>query len=475
MFFLKKIINGVDSDFNELLSHAKNYVSADILAKGLAFLSIPILTRLLTTEDYGVLGVFTSISSIFIIIFGLGIRGSVTRYYYEGSKDFNKFLGANIIMLSFFGLFLFSVLNIFREQVSSFFVVSSSLFTYATIVAFFSVMFEVYQAYLQASKKSKEYSILSMCKSFFILALTIGIIFQLEKEKYLGSIYAQLIIIFIISSYALFKVLKIAKFNLKKKYLSYSLIFGIPVVFHLISQTILSSFDQIIINQIVGKKETGIYSFAYQIGLIQSIISMGILKAWTPMFYEKKKSGNHIDVENLAKKYSVIIYLFALFLMMFSYEIIYIIADKKFHSSQTIVPVIVLSYVFFFLYTLYVGYSFYHKKTYLIAVFSLIAGLINIGLNYLLIPIYGFEAAAYTTLASFIILFGLHYINVKYIIKEKKIISLKKLLPNLLLIVIVFLIFLLVKFFIKNYLVLLLCKLILIWSVIFFLVKKQDL
>ena len=125
MFFLKKIINGLDSDFNELLSHAKNYVSADILAKGLAFLSIPILTRLLTTEDYGVLGVYF-ISSIFIIIFGLGIRGSVTRYYYEGSKDFNKFLGANIIMLNFFGLFLLSVLNIFQRTSVKFFVVSSA-------------------------------------------------------------------------------------------------------------------------------------------------------------------------------------------------------------------------------------------------------------------------------------------------------------------------------------------------------------
>ena len=249
MFFINKIINRVDSDFSELLSHAKNYVSADILGKGLAFLSIPILTRLLTTEDYGVLGVFTSISSIFIIIFGLGIRGSVTRYYYEGSKDFNKFLGANIILLSFFGVFLLCGLNIFREQVSSFFDVSSVLFTYATIVAFFSVMFEVYQSYLQASKKSKEYSVLSICKSFFILAFTIGIILELEKEKYLGSIYAQLIIIFIISSYALFRALKIAKINFEKKYLTYSLVFGIPVVFHLISQTILSSFDQIIINQ----------------------------------------------------------------------------------------------------------------------------------------------------------------------------------------------------------------------------------
>ncbi|MFD2568090.1 lipopolysaccharide biosynthesis protein [Pseudotenacibaculum haliotis] len=473
MFFLKKVINRLDTDFSELLSHAKNYVSADVLAKGLVFLSIPILTRLLTTEDYGVLGVFTSITSMLIIIFGLGIRGSVTRYYYEDKNDFDKFLGTNISLLLGFGLISLSGLYFFKDIFSSFFETSPNLFTYACLVAFFSVMFEIYQAYLQASKRSKEYSILSMIKSFCTISLTITIILLLEKEKYLGQVFAELIVIFLISFYSLFRVIKISKINFEKKYITYSLVFGIPVVFHLISQTVLSSFDQIIINQLVGEKETGIYSFAYQIGLIQSIISMGILKAWTPIFYEKKKNKEHKDIENLAKKYSVLIYILALCLMLFSYEIIYIMADEKFHSSQTLVPIIVLSYVFFFLYTLYVGYSFYHKKTYLIAVFSLITGVANIALNYVFIPIYGFQAAAYTTLVSFIILFGLHYINVKLIIKEENIIRLKRLLPNLVLIIFVFLLFVGIKSFLTNYLLILFTKLLLIGLVVVFFMKKR--
>lgn len=473
MFFLKKIKSGLDTDFSELLNHSKNYVSADVLAKGLVFLSIPILTRLLTTEDYGVLGVYTSITSILIIIFGLGIRGSVTRYFYEDKNDFDKFLGTNISLLGIFGILLLSGLYYFRNELSVFFETSSKLFVYASLVAFFSVMFEIYQSYLQASKRSKEYSILSMTKSFFTLAVTIIIILQLEQEKYLGQVFAQLLIIIIISSYSLFRVIKISKINFQKKYVVYSLVFGVPVVFHLISQTILSSFDQIIINQLVGEKETGIYSFAYQIGLIQSIISMGILKAWTPIFYEKIKEKKYLDIENLAKKYSVLIYVIALSLMLFSYEIIYIMADKKFHSSVEIVPIIVISYVFFFLYTIYVGYSFYHKKTYLIAIFSLISGITNIALNYLLIPIYGFQAAASTTLVSFVILFGLHYINVKLIIKEENIIRLRKLLPNLGLIILVFFLFVGIKSLLTNYILILITKLLLVGFTVVFFMKKR--
>lgn len=473
MFFLKKLINRTDSDFIELLSHAKNYVSADVVAKGLVFLSIPVLTRLLTTEDYGVLGVFTSITSILIIIFGLGVRGSVTRYYYEGNHDFEKFLGTNISLLLAFGLFLLSGLYIVKDTLSSFFETSPILFFYACLVAFFSMMFEIYQSFLQASKRSKEYSILSMIKSFSTISLTIIIILIMEEEKYLGQVFAQLLVIFFISFYSLFRLIRISNFHLGKKHIIYSLIFGIPVVFHLISQTILTSFDQIIINQLVGEKETGLYSFAYQIGFIQSIISMGVLKSWTPIFYEKKKSGKSLDIENLAKKYSIIVYILALCLMLFSYEIIYVMSDEKFHSSQDIVPIVVLSYVFFFLYTLYVGYSFYHKKTYLIAIFSLVTGFINIYLNYLLIPEYGFKAAAYTTLISYLALFALHFINVKFIIRESQIIRLKQLMPNLIFIVLIYILFVWTKSFISNYILLLFMKIILLGGTVMFFLKKR--
>lgn len=461
------------SSFKELLIHAKNYVTADLFAKGLMFLSIPILTRLLTTSDYGILGVFTSVTSILIIIFGLGIRGAVTRYYYEDKLDFGKFLGTNITFLIVFGVFLTLILSVFKDSISSFFRIPSNLFIYAIIIAVFSVAYEIYKAFLQASKNSKKYSILGVVKSLFTLSLTLIIILQLEKDRYLGQVYAQLIVIVFISIYSLVKILKLSKLNINKQYLKYSLIFGIPVVFHLLSQTVLSSFDQIIINQLVGERETGLYTFAFQIGLIQSIISMGVLRAWTPIFYEKLKQKKHREIEELVVKYSIIIYILALCLILFSYEIIFIMADQKFYSSQEMVPIIVLSYVFFFLYTIYVGYSFYHKKTYLIAIFTLIAGIINIILNYTLIPIYGFEVAAFTTLISYALLFLLHYLNVKFIIRENNLIRLGKILPNLFIMIVVVVTYAFIEFNFKSYIIQLIFKLLLLLTMLLLFFYKR--
>lgn len=472
MLKLGKMKKKMSSDLLELLNHGKNYVSADLFAKGLGFISIPIFTRLLTPDDYGILSIFTSITAMLIVIYGLGIRGSVTRYYYEKGIDFKGFFGANILFVNLWGLFLMLLLFLFRDNITKYLNLPDNLFVLCLLVAFFSVSFEIYQSYLQASKQSKKYSILNILKTSSVLLLSVIIILLLKEKKYLGQIFAELIVFLVISIYAIVSILKISKLNFNKKYIKYSLLFGVPIVFHLLSQTVLASFDQIIINQLNGANEAGLYSFAYQIGLIQSIISMAILKAWTPIFYDKMNQSKFHDIEALAENYSKLIYGLAVVLMLFSYEIVFVMADSSFYTAQDIIPVIIISYVFFFLYTLYVSYSFYHKKTYLIAIFTVISGLTNIMLNYIFIPKYGYKVAAWTTLVSFFTLFILHYMNTKVFLKNNKSINLLKLLPNLLFITMIFIGFFFIQKEVDNYLLLLLIKMIILTVVILVFSKK---
>ena len=61
----------------------------------------------------------------------------------------------------------------------------------------------------------------------------------------------------------------------------------------------------------------------------------------------------------------------------------------------------------------------FYKKTALIAVNSCIAAVVNIGLNYYFIGRYGYIAAAYTTLAGYFILMGLHYVTCVHVMKKK--------------------------------------------------------
>ncbi len=444
MKILKKLF---DRDFNELLGHAKNYLTADIFGKGLVFLSIPIFTNILSISEYGVLGVYNSVTYLIVVIFGLGFRGAITRYFYEKKHDFNQFITSNILFINLWMLFAIFVVYPNINFLETYFNLPKNVFIFCISVSFFTVIFEFYQSYLQASMKSYSHSLLSVIKSFFNLSFSLVFIFFLiDQNKYFGPIYAEIIVIFMLYIYCSIKLYKLTKFDFKLSHIRYSLIFGIPVVFHLLSQSILATFDQIIINQLLGAEKAGLYTFAYQVGLIQSVIILGILKAWNPIFYKKMNKNNFNQISSLAKKYSKIVFLIAIFLMLFSNEIGFLLSPADYHSSLSIIPVIIISYVFYFLYTMYVGYFFYRKKTYVIAIISVICGLINILLNYYLIPIYGFESAAWTTLISFFCLFYFHFIIANFLFEKRTLIELKIFAKDFFIVILIFIATILIRF-----------------------------
>lgn len=424
--YITKLPLELNNDELDLFSNAGNYLAGDVISRGIIFLTIPVYTRILSPDGIGVLAVFQSIVYMVSIFFSCGTPGAVTRYYYEDRKDFASFLGNNFIFALFFSLIFSIVILLFRRYVADFFRIGTNLFLYICFISITLVGFNIYKSYLQATKQSRKYSILSIGKEAGVFILSIPLILLLDSDKYMGKIFSQSLVVPLLFIFVIYSIAGTAKISFKKQHLKYVFVFGLPVVLHLLSHYLLTSFDQIIINQLLGKTETGLYFVAYKIGLIQNIVNLAIIKAWTPIFYEKLNQGLQKDITGLAQKYALVIFTFAAFLILFSREIITFVTDVKFHSAAPIIPIIILSYLFVFIYTIYVNYIFYHKKTYLISIATLLSGGINIGLNYLLIPKYGYFAAAVTTLISYFILFVFHYVNVRFILKIQNIVPLRQ-------------------------------------------------
>ena len=97
----------------------------------------------------------------------------------------------------------------------------------------------------------------------------------------------------------------------------------------------------------------------------------------------------------------------------FSKEIIFILADVKFHHAHVIVPPVVIGYIFFDMFSIYYRYTMYEKITYYTSIVIIVSGVINIILNAFLLPSYGIIAAAYTTTVSYLLMFLLIWIFVK--------------------------------------------------------------
>ncbi|QTL99727.1 oligosaccharide flippase family protein [Iocasia frigidifontis] len=424
---IKKVIGRENLEF---VNHAKNYMSAEFFTKALSFISVPIFTRLLTPDEYGILAIFSSIISIFTVILSLRIAGANARYYYENNNKFNDFLGTNLIFIVIFNIISLYLMYIYRTGIAEYFNIKVDVFIIAVIVASLNVPIGIYLSYLQFSKQSKKYSEISVIKSIIILLLSISLVYLLKENRYYGKIYSLLTVTVVFSSFTIYKSINIAHFKFKIKYIKYALVFGIPLIPHSLSRFILNFFDRIIINQVTGPNDAGLYSFAYNVGMVMNVVVMATTKAWTPIFYEYMKKGSFDKIKKLSYEYSNYIYYAAIILILFSKEIVIILADKSYHIALNLVPIIIISYIFMFYYILYSGYSFYRKKTALISLATLLSGVINIILNYWLIPQFGYIAAAYTTAFSYLVLFTFHFINVKFVLKEKELILFRKIVIN---------------------------------------------
>jgi len=128
-------------------------------------------------------------------------------------------------------------------------------------------------------------------------------------------------------------------------------------------------------------------------------------KAWGPSIFQFLNNKEYVRLDFLIKRAFLIVSIFALGLVLFAKEIVLILADEKFHEGLRVVPIVVIGYVFYEMFTIYGIYPGYTKKTVYHSIIALTAGISNIILNAIYIPKYGYIAAAYTTVVSYFIMF----------------------------------------------------------------------
>ena len=404
---------------NNFVRNSSNYFLGSIGTSAITFLTIPIFTRLLIPHDYGQISLFNSFLSVNTIIFSLGFVGAFSNKFLKEKEEFPTFVGTNLVFLFFVQAFFLIVLLLFNNYIANFFKIDKIILILADISGILMVEYQIYQSYLKVSLQSKKFVFLSFVYTIVNISLSILLILLLKEKRYYGRIIGYLLGILFVSIISFRHLFKLAEFKFEKRHLFYALGFGIPFIPHLAAQFLLSASDRIVINQLTNSANTGLYSFAYSIGTIMAALAVALITAFIPAFYDYLKKGDYKAINDKVRVLTDFIFLAAIFMIFFSKEIVMIMADKKYYSALGIVPWIITGNVFFYFYMIYSVYATYEKKTGVFSLFTILAGGINISLNYLLIPHWGYKTAAITTLISYILLFLFHYLNAKYIMKKK--------------------------------------------------------
>jgi len=421
MFKKLKLLSGTfkGNSFVETLNHTKNYLLSSVANEGLKFVSIPVFTYLLSPEDYGIINIFGSYVAIFAILLVLNLNGAISRYYYEEKEDFSQFLSFSIALTFSVFSFLIAGFLIFQEQLASWMDLPVSVIPYFIPAVLMGIITSLFRQVFMPRRETKKIRKLAIAETYIGFAFAVGFILLQKHELYLGRLKGDVAIFLIFGFIKIREVFKYTsiRFKFNFSHLKYILSFSIPNIPYLLSGLILSQFDRIMINNMDGAKDAGLYSFAYNIAMLQLMVSNSLHYAWTPNYYAFMNCKNYQDMDKESHLIIKIITLSTIALIFFAREIGMLLSSSGYHSALNVVPIILIGHFFVGLNPFSKNAILYSKKTYITALLTLSAGILNIVLNSIFIPKFGYIAAAITTAVSYFYLYLAEIIVAKFVLK----------------------------------------------------------
>lgn len=395
------------------------YTVGNILVKGLGFLSIPIFTRLMLPEDYGVYNVFMSYAAVVTIIVNVAFHTNLKNYKFDYPDDFEKY-SATCFFLAYFGsavLFLLTCGFTFFNLVN----ISYFLITFIALESLAQACVNYYVSYLSLKVKTTSYLIISLLYSVSSILLSVyliesGFLETAAKNRILGVVIPNLLVAFYITN--IFR--KNTNFARIKEYLKYGMKISLPLLPHAFAQIILSQFDRMMISEMDSFAAAGIYSFAFNVSSILLIVASSCDTAWEPWFFEKMSTEKYDEIKSNSKIYSVFFLMLAVGLVFSSPEIATLLAPEEYAESVYSAIPLIGSAFFLFMYYLPSGIEYFLKKTAYISIGTVSAAVLNIVLNYFTIKFFGYKAAAFTTSFCYVLYFIFHVLMAKKLIGAEK-------------------------------------------------------
>lgn len=402
---------------------AKNtilYTIGIILPKIASFVLLPIYASYLTPGDFGIIESVHALTPILLILFSFSFGASIFRLFYDyKTEDEQKlffgtiFISTLIISTSF--LILIFIFNKFICQIFNN-IPFYPFFSYVILAVFVSNLYDLPEKYLMI--KNKVFFSLVLSLSRFILTACCIIWFVIHKnEGAPGFLKAGLISSLIILPVYLIISLKVIKLKFSNKIFKNVLFYSLPILPTLLGAWVLDLSDRIFIERYFSVYDVGIYSMSNKIAGMVLIIVASFNMAYRPLFFEYANSPQKKEGENIIYRLN---YFFLLFFIQLSFivaffakEICDFLFSENYHDVYLYIPLIIFSY--FLSVALGLIARFFEQSKKLKANMYIYLGMavLNIGLNFILIPLFGIYGGILATIMSFLIGFVVGYLYAK--------------------------------------------------------------
>ena len=401
------------NQFRTLSKNSSLYFISSLVTKASYFVLMPIMTRLLSLDDYGLVANLQAIIRLSAVFVSLYIDSAFNRFYFENNsskgqlqKYISSFFWFIVIWGSFVTVILLVVGKVYLTRLYSiqffpliFLTAISPLFMQISIPGKF---------HLRSNLKTRQIVIPNLLIIFLSTGISLFLMMQLEM-----GIYGRFIGIFSSNFFAClyfsFFLIKngLITFRIDKEVIWTSLKFSLPLLPLAMSSWVATLSDRIILTFYVNTAEAGLYDVAYKISQGIRIFTESVFQVYSPVMlsmYTFDKNEFNVKLGRFATYFIWVMFFVAFFASIFSKELLTLFTAPAYHSAYTLIPIIIFGY-FISGQSKYLGTVFTLRKvTYLSTVGYFLQALVNLVLNLILIPVMGKVAAAWSTFASLVFL-----------------------------------------------------------------------
>lgn len=385
---------------NKYLNASLIYILANAIGQGTTMLANSFFTRYMSRADYGSYSNYYSFVSLLVPFAGMNLYIALTNAYIDYKSTIYKYRSSTLL-LSLFGLV---ITGIIMALIKAFVGLSLPwicvLLTVLHAYGFFLVNYYIYSMNMENNYIAKGL----MLSIPNVLQVLFAVIALVICNTYISRAIGGSFAIFSCGLFATFLILKKSPPVINKEYWSYALKISLPAIIASVSYLIMQQCDKLMITSISGAEVNAVYSLIYFIGYILYAVQQATSGSWEVWIYNSLNDKKFGNIANVQKWYMYVMIVLATGLFMISPEIIKILSPPDYWHFEYVVPFVIGSYIML-MYSMQLSVVYYRKKTGVVSAIVSLSAVINIVLNYLLIPRYGGVGAAYTSVVSYLFIF----------------------------------------------------------------------
>lgn len=401
----------MSKELKKTIKYSFIYGIGVVFSKIVSIIMLPIYTRYLTPEDYGILELLNNTVDVTLVVLSLGILQAIFRFYYkyDDEKEKKEVISTVFLILLPMGILGISLLILLAPKIAIA-LFDSSYYEYHVKIIAITILFQatvsVPMSYIQALQNPVKYVIVNFISLFLMLSLNIIFVVFLEM-KVLGILYSTLIAKGIISIYLVYYLLKEVGISYSHEKAKEILKFGYPLIISGFASFYLQYSDRYFIKVYSDLTQVGLYGISYKLGFIFTMFLFEpFFKIWDVQQFEiyKKKNAREIFQRTFSAISFILISGF-LVMSVFSRDFFRIVAAPEYESAYIIVPIILLAFLFRPWSGLVNLGILIEEKTIYTAIGTYLSAIIITIFCVLLIPDLGGLGAAIATLIAFIVRF----------------------------------------------------------------------